>query len=87
MDVGHATAAGFDEAALRRAIDLDLELAEEAIALVATRRSRRVIVGGLHFGDELLPAVGEAARRAHVAIRTEWSPADPGSHLMVEGDG
>ena len=52
----------------RRQIDRELQLADDAIALVRSGSFRRVIVGGLRFGDALLPEVRRHARGTDITV-------------------
>jgi hypothetical protein len=51
-----------------RRIDLELGMADDAIALLRSGFSTRVIVGGLRFGDALLPVVRRHARGTGVTV-------------------
>ena len=51
-----------------RQIDRELDMADGAIALVVSGHFPRVIVGGLRFGDQLLPEVQRHARGADVIV-------------------
>ena len=67
-----------------RALEHELRLVREAIDLVAGGGSRRVVVGGLRFGQDLLvPARGLAAT-AGVRLVPLWMPDDAGADIAVE---
>jgi hypothetical protein len=67
-----------------RALEHEMDLVREAIAMVAGGGSRRVVVGGLHFGESLLaPARGMAAE-AGVRVVPLWIPDDAGADIAVE---
>lgn len=73
-------------AVTRRAIDRDLALVRSAIELVATGGAPHVSVGGLAFGEALLPSVAAVAMRRHVHVRVAWSPFDETSSVEVFRD-
>jgi hypothetical protein len=52
----------------RRQIDRELRLADDALALLRSGRFTRVIVGGLRFGDALLPEVRRRARGTDITV-------------------
>jgi hypothetical protein len=59
-------------------------LVSEAIAMVARGGSRRVVVGGLRFGEELLAPAGRLAAEAGVRLVPLWMPDDAGADIAVE---
>ena len=63
-----------DRRQTRRAIERELRLVEDAIALVASGAAPRVTVGGLAFGAQLLPRVAAMARQQLVVVQELWSP-------------
>jgi hypothetical protein len=69
---------------VERALDHELGLVRDAIALVARGGSRRVVVANLRYGDELLDRVAALARQAHVRIVPLFMPDDAGSDIAVE---
>ena len=66
-----------------------MALVREAIAMVASGASPRMVIGGLHFGEALLTVARPAAAEAGVRIVTLWMPDDAGADIAVEriGDG
>jgi hypothetical protein len=66
--------------ATRRQIDRELRLEDDAIALLLTGSFTRVIVGGLRFGDQLLPEVRRHTRGTDITVTpipgVEDRPAD-----------
>lgn len=69
---------------VERTLDHEMNLVREAIAMVASGTSRRVVVGGLRFGEALLvPAHGLAAE-AGVRLVPLWMPDDAGADIAIE---
>jgi hypothetical protein len=67
-----------------RTLEHEMNLIREAIAMVASGASRRVVVGGLRFGETLMiPARGLAAE-AGVRVVPLWMPDDTGADIAVE---
>jgi hypothetical protein len=72
-----------------RTLEYEMNLVREAIGMVASGASPRVVLGGIRFGQELLvPAQGLAAE-AGVRLVPLWMPDDAGADIAVEriGDG
>jgi len=67
-----------------RTLDQELNLVREAIALVASGGSRRVVVGGLRFGEALLVPAQMLATEAGVRLIPLWMPDDAGADIAVE---
>jgi hypothetical protein len=67
------------------AIARELELVRQAIAMVAAGGSRRVVVGNLRFGAELLPSAQELATARGVHVVPIWRTDDSGADISVEG--
>jgi len=61
-----------------------MALLREAIVLVARGGSRRVVVAGLRFGDQLLEPARRLAADQHVRIVPLWMPDDAGADIAVE---
>jgi hypothetical protein len=70
--------------AVGRTLDQEMTLLREAIALVAGGGSRRVIVAGLRFGDQLLDRARRLALEAHVRVVPLWMPDDAGADIAIE---
>ena len=67
-----------------RTLEYEMTLVREAIGMVASGASPRVVLGGMRFGEELLvPARGLAAE-AGVRLVPLWMPDDAGADIAVE---
>jgi hypothetical protein len=75
-----------DQSATRvgRTLEHEMNLVWEAIAMVASGGSRRVVVGGLRFGEALLVPARGLAREAGVRLVPLWMPDDAGADIAVE---
>jgi hypothetical protein len=67
-----------------RTLEHELNLVREAIAMVAGGASRRVVVGGLRFGENLLAPASGLAAEAGVRLVPLWMPDDAGADIAVE---
>jgi hypothetical protein len=67
-----------------RTLDHELSLVREAIALVASGGSARVVVGGLRFGEALLTTARDLAAQAGVRLVPLWMPDDAGADIAIE---
>jgi hypothetical protein len=67
-----------------RAVELELRLVQDAIALVASGQSRRVVVANLRVGDAILGQAEALARAAGVRIVPLWSTDEAGTDIAVE---
>jgi hypothetical protein len=67
-----------------RAVELELRLIQDAIALVASGQSRRVVVAGLRLGDAILGQAEALGREAGVRIVPLWSTDEAGTDIAVE---
>ena len=72
------------DARTRQQLAHELDLIRGAIAMVATHASRRVTVGGIRFGEELLPEAQGLGRLNGVAVRALWKVIGPGCDIVVE---
>lgn len=69
---------------VERTLEYEMTLVREAIGMVASGASPRVVLGGMRFGEELLvPARGLAAE-AGVRLVPLWMPDDAGADIAVE---
>jgi hypothetical protein len=75
-----------DQSAIRveRTLEHEMSLVREAIAMVAGGTSRRVVVGGLRFGEALLVPARELATQAGVRLVPLWMPDDAGADIAFE---
>ena len=72
------------EAVVETAIERELELVRQAVAMVAAGGSPRVVVGNLRFGEELMPSA-EALAAAHgVRVVPIWHADEDGADIAVE---
>lgn len=65
------------------AMDREARLISEAIALVASGGSRRVVVGGIAFGEVLLDPARRLALQAGVRLVPVWRD-DGGPDVAIE---
>jgi hypothetical protein len=75
--------AGRDSVA-ESAIARELELVRQAVAMVAAGGSRRVVIGNLRFGAELLPTAQALASANGLRVEPIWRSDDSGADLAVE---
>lgn len=61
-----------------------MNLVRDAIAMVASGGSRRVVVCGLHFGETLIAPARGLAAEAGVRLVPLWMPDDAGADIAVE---
>jgi hypothetical protein len=75
-----------DKSAARvgRTLEHEMNLVRDAIAMVASGGSRRVVVGGLRFGEILLVHARELATEAGVRLVPLWMPDDAGADIAIE---
>jgi hypothetical protein len=59
-------------------------LAREAIAMVASGASPRVVVAGIRYGEAIMDSARRLALAAGVRIRPLPQPGNAGSDLVVE---
>jgi hypothetical protein len=67
-----------------RTLEYEMTLVREAIAMVASGGSRRVTLGGLRFGEVLIPPARGLAAEAGVRLVPLWAPGDGGTDIAVE---
>jgi len=67
-----------------RTLDKEMDLVEEAIAMVADGGAPRIVLGGLQFGEALLTSAGRMASEAGVRLVPLWMPDDVGADIAVE---
>ena len=69
---------------VERTLEYEMTLVREAIGMVASGASPRVVLAGMRFGEELLvPARGLAAE-AGVRLVPLWMPDDAGADIAIE---
>ena len=67
-----------------RALEREAGLVHDAIAMVASGRSRRVVVAGIHFGDQLIEPAREMATAAGVRLVPLWTTDEAGLDIAIE---
>jgi hypothetical protein len=67
-----------------RTVERELALVQDAIDLVASGRSRRVVVAGLRLGDAILEQARAVARDAGVLVVPLWTTDESGTDIAVE---
>jgi hypothetical protein len=65
-------------------LEREMNLVRQAIAMVASGASRRVVVGGLQFGEKLLVPARGLATEAGVRLVPLWMPDDAGADIAIE---
>ena len=78
-----ATRTGADDS-VNRTLDQELNLVRDAISLVASGGSARVILAGLQFGEPLIEPARRMARGRGVRIRPIWNTDESGADLAIE---
>jgi CheY-like chemotaxis protein len=73
------------EVQVGRTLEHEIDLVREAIAMVASGGSRRVVVGGLHFGEALLEPAGALAAASGVRLVPQWMPTTPAQTSRSSG--
>ena len=70
--------------AVERQLDRELGLVADAIAMVVSGGSRRVVVGGLLLGDLVLEPARRLAAGSGVRIVPHWTADESGVDIAVE---
>ena len=65
-------------------LEYEMTLVREAIVMVASGGSRRVILGGLRFGQALISPARGLAAEAGVRLVPLWMPGGAGADIAVE---
>jgi hypothetical protein len=65
-------------------LEREMGLVRDAIALVASGGSSRVVVANLHFGESLLEPARVIASRSGVRVVPLWSADDAGADIAIE---
>ena len=69
---------------VRRTIDHEFELIEQAIAMVASGASQRVVVASLRFSDAVLDKARSTAATAGVHLTPIWTLDETHHAIAVE---
>jgi hypothetical protein len=75
---------GGHEEATAAAIERELQTVRSAIDLVASGASRRVVLAGLHFAQELIRPARRMALGTGTRIVSLWNTDESGGDLAVE---
>ena len=67
-----------------RTLEQEMDLVRDAIVMVAGGGAPRVVLGGLRFGEALLPTARELATEAGVRVVPLWMPDDAGADIAIE---
>jgi hypothetical protein len=70
--------------ALALARERELMMAREAIAMVASGASTRVVVAGIHHGEAILDTARRLGLEAGVRVNPIWRDHGSGADLVVE---
>jgi diphthamide synthase (EF-2-diphthine--ammonia ligase) len=80
--VDHSTKSPGDPIA--RTLEREAGLIQDAIAMVASGHSRRVVVGGIRFGDQLMESAQRMASEAGVRLVPLWTTDEAGVDIAIE---
>lgn len=69
---------------IARTLELEASLVQDAIAMVAAGHSRRVVVGGIRFGDQLMESAQRMASEAGVRLVPLWTTDEAGVDFAIE---
>ena len=69
---------------LAQARERELMMAREAIAMVASGASPRVVLAGIRFGDVILGAARRLALESGVRVKPIWRDEGDGADLVIE---
>jgi hypothetical protein len=84
MDGLGMTAMADRDGAVEAMVAREMELVRQAVAMVASGGSRRVVLGNLRFGAELLATAQASGMANGVRIVPLWRPDDSSPDLAVE---
>jgi hypothetical protein len=65
-------------------LEREMNLVRDAILLVASGATPRVVLAGLAFGEELLSPARGLAAEAGVRLVPLWMPEDAGADIAIE---
>ncbi len=77
---------GFDADATEGAIAHEMELVVGAIDMIAGQPETRITLGGLSFGEQILPWAMRTARQSLVHVEAVWHADCARCDLVVFGD-
>lgn len=67
-----------------RTLEREAALVNDAILMVASGRSRRVVVAGIRFGDQLIESANAMAKEAGVRVVPLWTTDEAGADIAIE---
>lgn len=67
-----------------RTLEREARLVHDAIVMVASGRSRRVVVAGIRFGDQLIGPAQTMADEAGVRLVPLWTTDEAGADIAIE---
>lgn len=76
----------FDPGATERAIAHEMELVKGAVEMIADQPETRITLGGLSFGEQILPWAMRTARQSLVHIEPVWHADCARCDLVVFAD-
>ncbi len=77
---------GFNPTATEGTIAHEMELIRGAIEMISSQPETRITLGGLSFGEQILPWAVRTARQSLVHIEAEWHADCARCDLVVFAD-
>jgi hypothetical protein len=71
------------DASVAGTLAAEMGLVRDAVMLVASGHSSRVVVAGLTFGEDLLPSARALAAEHGLTIQPRWTADEVGASLVV----
>jgi hypothetical protein len=68
-------------------LERELGLVRDAIAMVASGATARVVLGGLRFGDQLIEPARRLAADSGALVVPLWTTDEGGVDIAIERDG
>jgi hypothetical protein len=82
----HSTDANFNAAATKGTLAHEMELVRGAIDMIAGQPETRITLGGMSFGEEILPWAVRTARQSLVRLEPIWRADFSGCDFVVYAD-
>ncbi len=76
--------AGDRDESVARILEREAGLIHDAIVMVASGESRRVVVGSIHFGEQLIESAQAMASEAGVRLVPLWTTDEAGADIAIE---